>query len=154
MYSGLKLIGVGNAFRNDDGVGIELAKRLSAQLPGSEFIQASGEGAGLMESWSNSKLVYLFDAVSSGNQAGTVHRFDVNQQPIPRGFFNYSTHAFSVAEAVEMARVLDELPDSMVIYGIEGTNFDMGSTISDDVFAACDELEPQVIEEIRGRYNA
>ena len=154
MYNGLKLIGVGNTFRNDDGVGVELAKRLGTQLPGSEFVQASGEGAGLMELWPNSKLVYMFDAVSSGNPAGTVHRFDVNQQPIPHGFFNYSTHAFSVAEAVEMARVLDELPDAMIIYGVEGINFDMGTTISDEVCAACNKLESQVLKEIQDLYNA
>jgi hydrogenase maturation protease len=59
-----------------------------------------------------------------------VHRFDVVGQPLPSDFFHYSTHAFSVAEAVELGRVLGLLPSVMVVIGITGESFAPGSLLS------------------------
>ena len=41
------LIGIGNEFRQDDGVGLAIATQLQSKLPTTiDILQASGEGAG------------------------------------------------------------------------------------------------------------
>lgn len=52
------------------------------------------------------------------------------ENPIPADSFHYSTHTVSVAEAVEMARVMGRLPDRLLIYGIEGADFGSGDGLS------------------------
>lgn len=130
----LLLIGVGNEYRGDDAAGLLVARRLRAQLPDDiQIIEQSGEGAALMEAWKNVPHVILIDAVHSGAAAGTVFRFEAHQQAIPTKFFHYSTHAFSVAEAVELARALNQLPERLIVYGIEGKNFNAGVGLSAEV---------------------
>ncbi|MFZ4794288.1 MAG: hydrogenase maturation protease [Blastocatellia bacterium] len=144
------VIGVGNPLRGDDAAGVLVARRLAAlaglaitapiaipiaipvEIP-VEIIEASGEGAALIDCWAGYDRVILIDAVQStgaAGQPGRVHRFDVVGQPLPSDFFHYSTHAFSVAEAVELARVLGLLPSVMVVIGITGESFAPGSLLS------------------------
>src|ERR1039457_2451863 len=54
--------------------------------------------------------------------------------------YRCSTHAFGVAEAVQLARVLERLPRRLLIYGIEGRRFDLGSAPSVEVVEASDRV--------------
>ena len=144
------VIGLGNAFRGDDGVGRVVARRLrEIALPGVTVREESGEGAALMEAWMDAGAVILVDAVQSGAAPGTIHRLDATRTPVPSRFFHYSTHAFSVAEAVELARALNQLPPRLILYGIEGGDFTAGEQLSPEVAAAVDELLPRIRQEIQ-----
>ncbi len=149
--SSVLAIGIGNAWRRDDGVGPFIAARLAAlDLPGLAVSEASGEGAALIESMSDAPQVWLFDAVASGAVPGTVHRIDAAATPVPRGFFSYSTHAFSVAEAIELARALGRLPAACRLYGIEGADFSSGQGLSAPVAAAAETVVDEVCALLRG----
>lgn len=141
------IIGVGNRYRMDDGVGIAVARQIGARAPGWRVLEMSGEGASLMAAWSGASDVVLIDAVRSGKAPGTIHRLDAAREPIPSDFFHYSTHAFSVAEAVEMARVLQELPPRLVVYGVEGASFGSGGTLTRAVAAVVDDVVRRVLGE-------
>ena len=143
------VIGLGNDFRRDDGAGRVAARMIaSAQVDGVRVIEASGEGAALMDAWRDAESVVLIDAVHSGAAPGTIHRLDARAQPIPSNFFHYSTHAFSVAEAVELARALDQLPPRLIVFGIEGKDFSSGEDLSPEVAAAVEEVVRQVKGEL------
>lgn len=143
------LIGVGNEFRQDDGIGLAIVRQLKSQLPPEiTTIEASGEGVALMEAWQGFDRIYLVDAVASGSPPGTIHRIDAQQQSVPTQFFNYSTHAFSVAEAVELARSLGQLPPQVVLFGMEGERFRMGVGFSDAVTQAIPQLLEQIMREL------
>jgi len=144
------IIGLGNDYRGDDAVGRVLARKLQA-IAGDNVrvLEESGEGAALMESWKSGDFVILIDAVHAGGAAGTVHRFDAATQPVPGSFFHYSTHAFSVAEAVELARALNQLPPRLSVFGIEGKNFDSRVGLSPEVKVAAEEVFCRVKEELR-----
>ena len=147
-----RLIGIGNEFRSDDGVGLAVARRLEAMhIPQLEILLHPGDGASLMELWIDNAPpeVYLVDAVGSGAPPGTIFRLDAIKQPIPTEFFSYSTHAFAVAEAVELCRNLGQLPPALYIYGIEGANFANGERLSPAIKSAAEEL----VEEIRHRFQ-
>lgn len=149
------VIGVGNPYRRDDGFGRLIARAVREHgPPGITVIEHSGEGASLMALWAPDDAVFIFDAVSSGNPAGTMVRINACATTIPSDFFHYSTHAFSVAEAIEMARVLGTLPAALVLFGVEGTHFEGGEGLSRPVAAALENALPGILEEIRIAYEA
>lgn len=85
---GILIIGIGNAYRGDDAVGLHVAQCLKKQAHDHvHVIEESGEGASLMECWKDANSVILIDAVSSGAKPGTIHRLDAHTQPIPTNFF-------------------------------------------------------------------
>jgi hydrogenase maturation protease len=51
----------------------------------------------------------------TGAAPGTIRRLDAIAQPFPKGAFRRSTHAFGVAEAIELSRAMGELPKSLVV---------------------------------------
>lgn len=67
-------------------------------------IDQSGDGAALMEALRGTEVVIIIDAVMSGAPPGTIHRFDASAQPLQKNAFRCTTHSFSVAEAIELAR--------------------------------------------------
>ncbi len=140
------LIGIGNEYRSDDGIGLMIARAIrEKQFPSITVKEESGEGVSMMESWKGFRNVILVDAVSSGAMPGTIFRIDAKKETVSNNFFHYSTHAFSVAEAVELARVMNSLPPSLIVYGIEGMNFTAGTTISANVRKAAKQVVDQII---------
>jgi hydrogenase maturation protease len=149
MPEQILIIGLGNDYRGDDAVGRALARGLLAIAGGNvRVMEESGEGASLIEAWEGADFVILIDAVHSGGAAGTIHRFDAATQPVPAMFFHCSTHAFSVAEAVELARALNRLPARLIVYGIEGKNFDSRVGLSPEVKVAAEEVFRMVKQEL------
>ncbi len=143
------IIGVGNAYRGDDAVGLRIAQDIKRKSPDHvNVIEQSGDGISLMDSWKDSDAVILIDAVHSGAQPGTIHRFDVHTQTIPTKFFHYSTHAFGVAEATELARALKQLPQNLIVYGIEGKCFEAGIGLSLEVGKSSQEVVKRVQQDI------
>lgn len=150
------LIGVGNTFRGDDGVGVYIARKLRDRLRDIQVAadhvidvtESSGEGAGLMSSWEGYDRVYLFDAVMSRGSAGLIHRLHASEQQIPSDFFKYSSHAFSLAESVELARVLNRLPHELIVYGVEAQVCGYGETLTPAVQTGGDEVVARVISEL------
>jgi hydrogenase maturation protease len=49
------------------------------------------------------------------------------------------THAFGLATAVELARVLGQLPKRLTVVGIEAASFAQGTTLSPEVAASVDD---------------
>jgi hydrogenase maturation protease len=144
------LIGVGNAYRGDDAVGLMVAQRLQEEpLDHVTTVLATGEGTTLLTLWQDSDAVVLVDAVYTGARPGTLRRFAAHAQPLPMLFARASTHAFGVAEAVELARALHQLPSVFVVYGVEGATFEMGVGLSAAVAAAVPQAAAQVRQELR-----
>jgi hydrogenase maturation protease len=145
----LMIIGIGNEYRSDDGAGLLVARRLREILSAPvKIIEQSGEGAALVEAWKDLQNVILIDAVHSGAEPGTIFRFEAHQQAIPAQFFHYSTHAFSVAEAIELARALNQLPASLIVYGIEGKNFTAGIGLSPEVEKVVSEVVARIVRDV------
>ena len=143
------VIGLGNLYRRDDAAGLVVAQRLRPKAPGHvTVVEHEGEPTALLEAWRDAHAVVLIDAVFSGAEAGTIHRLDAQAARIPQELFRYSTHAVSVAEAIELARALGQLPSKLVVYGIEGRDFGAGLGLSPEVEGRVDELVERVLQEL------
>ena len=140
---------VGNRLRGDDAVGLEVARRLRATLPeGVGITEREGEPTTLIDAWDGADALWIVDAVSSGSVPGTVHRLDAGERPLPPGPFRASTHHVSLAETVELARVLGRLPARTVVYGIEAASFAIGEPLTPAVAAAAAAVADAIREEV------
>lgn len=158
MKTRIVLSGIGNEFRSDDALGLIIVRELEKMnLPDIKILEESGEGTALMESWKDADAVLLFDVVATGNYPpGTVFRFDTRRDMIPAEFFHYSTHHFGLAEAVELARTLNQLPPYLIVYGAVGVNFTYGTQLTSEVERAILEIIDLVLldlDEIRYKLN-
>lgn len=128
----ISIIGVGNADCGDDGIGPAIVDQLERDGNGHfRFIKTSGEPSGLIEVLSGTDSALLIDAIASHGHEGRIHRFDASSESLPAEYFtNYSTHSMGVNEAIEMARVLGDLPETTIVYGMEASSFDPGASMS------------------------
>ena len=117
-------------------------RRLRAtELPAEVGVLAhDGDGAGLLELWEGVDAVVLVDCVRSSERPGTIHRLDASSAPVASTPSHGSSHAISVADAIELARTLGRLPGRVVVYGIEGATLEAGAGLSEEVARALDGL--------------
>lgn len=148
--TGIVVIGVGNVYRGDDAVGLAISERLRERLPESvTVLDCEQEPTRLLDAWQDADVALVVDAAASGAAPGTVHRFDASSDGVPAQVFRSSTHAFGVGDAVELARALGRLPAKVVVYGVEGADFTVGSGLSEPVAAAVRHVADEIEEEVR-----
>lgn len=136
------VIGVGNEFRRDDGVGPAVARALAASGVHAEI--SDGDPVRLMEAWDGAEVVVLVDAVRcTPTVPGRWHR-----TTLPRAVPAASSHGFGVPEAVELAEVLDRRPERLVIYAVEVGDVGFGTGLSPAVAAAVAPLVDAVRAEL------
>jgi hydrogenase maturation protease len=144
------VIGIGNPDCGDDRAGLVVARKLKAQAIGhTSVIEKTGDCLSLLEIWKDAETVVLVDAARSGAEPGTLHRQEWDTLPPPVSLLHHSTHGFGVAEAVALAKSLNQLPQKMVIFGIEGKNFAAGAPLSPEVEAALDTVAERIRAEVR-----
>jgi hydrogenase maturation protease len=143
------VIGIGNEYRGDDALGLLAARALCASTGNKAQVRESdGDYTTLCEAWQHARKVILVDAVLSGARPGTIHRFDVSTRALPCECSLASTHAFSLAEALTLARVLGQLPPCLIVYGLEGEHFELGAGLSPAVQQALPHLVAYILAEI------
>ncbi len=143
------VIGVGNRDRGDDGAGLAVARLVRQRPPPGALVLEQDGGAGaLLEAWRGAQRVVLVDA-ASGGEPGEVRRFEAHRERLPSSLLHASTHSWGVAEAVEMARALGELPPSVVVYAICGRVFETGRRgLSPEVEGAVGRVAEALLEEL------
>lgn len=150
VINSILVIGVGNEYRSDDGLGILAARELRRRnIPGVVVVEQNGEGVALMDAWEKYDRVIIVDALDCGAASGDVHRLDAASKRIPAHFVHYSSHAFGVVEAIEMARQLHRLPHVLLLYGIEGQQFDVGPGLTDAVLKSMPDMLSSIESELK-----
>jgi hydrogenase maturation protease len=143
----LLVLGIGNEFRRDDGAGLEVARRVTAENPDGLIVrETGGDAAAWLDAWEGFNHVVAVDAVSSGAEPGTIFRFEADERPLPRVFASLmSSHGLGLSEAIELARALGRLPAHLTIYGIEGDDFGEGIGLSPGVRRAVEKTAARII---------
>ncbi len=150
-----RIIGCGREFRGDDALGLYVARRLKSLHPEWDIQETDTEGFSLLELWRGVDLVLLIDVVLSGNPPGTLFRWEAHRCPLPRDYRQSSSHGLGLAETIELARVLGQMPSQVIIVGLEGKQFEMGAPLSPEVLANLEKILQQIETEIgKERSNA
>ena len=144
------VIGIGNRYRGDDAAGLEAVRLIRDAAPaGVEVIEVEGDSTSLLDAWGDAETVYVVDAVSSGGEPGAQYRFDATIGRPPAQFRHRGTHAFSVADVIELARAIGRLPARLVVYGIEGSKFGFGDGLAPAVETAVRTTTDRLLAELR-----
>jgi hydrogenase maturation protease len=138
------VIGCGNRDRSDDGVGVMVAERVRELGVKAEI--CTGESLALIEAWNGADDVVLVDAVVTGAPVGKVWLWEGGQLTT-QGSISISTHGYGVAEAINLARILDRLPKRLRLFGIEVRLFHFGSELSAEIMGAVEEVVEQITAE-------
>ena len=142
MPRNVALVGVGNELRGDDRAGLEAVRRVrECELPASVTGELhDSEAVGLLELWEGPDSAVLVDTARSGAPPGTIYRLHASRAPSPSLARRSSSHAIGIGEAIELARALRTLPSTILVYGVEGCQFEAGTELSEEVAAAIDPL--------------
>ena len=126
------IIGLGNQYRSDDAVGLEVASLLKKNFDEiADVVIYQGNPLDLLEIWTGRDCVFIIDAVSSGEQeVGFVYRFLPHEEEIPAVFSRASTHLIDVVQVIELGKTLGNCPKQLFVYGIEASQFALEQSIS------------------------
>ena len=135
------VIGVGNPYRLDDGVGPAVIDLLrEAGLPGEVLAESDGEVSQLLHLWTGADLAVVVDAVRVRDPVpGRVHRRELSGLSRP-GASTATSHAVDLGEAVALGRALDRLPGTLVCYAVEVEQTGFGRGLTPPVRAAAQAL--------------
>ncbi|HEX9039592.1 MAG TPA: hydrogenase maturation protease [Trebonia sp.] len=143
------VIGIGNPDRGDDAVGLAVARQVRAAAPaGVTVMELDGDQIALLDAWGSDSDVYVVDATCSGAEPGRVFRFDA-ATPLGGHFSGRGTHLFSLAEVIELARALHQLPARLTGFGIEGAAYELGTPLSAAAEDAARTVAEQILRELR-----
>ncbi len=146
MADGVRVVGVGNPSRGDDGVGPTVAAEVAARLdPAIDVVVSTADPSRLIERWGSAGTVVLIDAMVEDVAPGTVMVFDASVDPLPTDLESISSHGMGIPATVELARSLGRLPEHLVVVGVTGQDFE-GTELTSEVAGAVEDAVRAVME--------
>lgn len=132
----------------DDAVGPLCAAALEERrIPA---VVLAGSASELLEAWREARHVIVVDALTTGARPGTLHRMTMGEPSFRPEAARSSQRGPGLAQAVRLGASLRCLPDSLVLLGLEGGDFEWASTPSREVSAAM----PALVEAVARQWQA
>jgi hydrogenase maturation protease len=143
-----KIIGIGNDFRSDDAVGLLVARKLKELYPDFDIIESDGNGVDLLSIFQEYDKVIIIDAAIADNpeDVGQIREIKVTLDFNFSDLKIYSSHSFSLLEALKMGKQLSILPEELYLYLILSKNFSFGQEISEAVKKASEKILDIIIK--------
>jgi hydrogenase maturation protease len=132
--AGRIVIGVGNEYRRDDGVGPRVVAELTGRLAGADLRVTDGEPSRMLDLWTGATLAVVIDAVYAPDRPAG-EWFELAAAAAPESP-STGTHGVGLGAAVALGRVLNRLPERLVVLAVCGREFGFGVGLSAPVEAA------------------
>lgn len=133
MDSKILVMGVGNTFRLDDGIGCEIIKILRLEnISNAVFIDGGTDGLSLLDQISEYSRVIIIDAVKMQEQPGVIKVFTPDEAKIKIKNDVLSTHGFGLAEVLRLVEKLN-IKSNIIIIGIQPKDIGFGEGLSDEL---------------------
>jgi hydrogenase maturation protease len=158
---GAVLIGIGNPYRRDDGIGPALVTAIEPLCPAEVTLAVSdGDPGQLLDAWSGAPLAVLVDAVlCDAPVPGRIHRSVLGAAaagtPAARTrAASASTHGLGVPDAIRLASALGRAPQRLVVFAVEAASIGFGAGLSPAVAACLPALTGMVLAELATEHHA
>ena len=144
--TGAVVIGIGNAFRRDDGIGPAVAAQLAAR--GVSAVTCPAEPTAILDAWAGSALAVLVDA-AGGGVPGRIRQCTIEDladaAPV-------SSHDLGLRKTYELGLMLGRAPGALVVVTVDVADTGHGVGLSP---AVADALPGAVrlVEGILGRQS-
>ena len=142
------IAGIGNVLLGDDGVGPFVIKVLESEydFPGNvELADLGTPGFDFPVHLSGADAVILLDSARFGGEAGDIRLFrkqEILRNP-PRA--RIDPHSPALTESISLLEMTGAMPRELLMIGIHGNRFDVGSTLSTPVRHCI----PHIIDAVR-----
>jgi hydrogenase maturation protease len=158
----LLILGLGNPFRGDDGVGASVIAALKDQDQPPNVVILDGGTPGLetVLIWQGYQRVIIVDAADMGMQPGSWKRFIPGEAALPvrESAMQGTLHATGLAEALALAEALDILPPELIFYGVQpaftGWSADLTEAVNTAVPALCEAISAEIADLTHCHYQA
>lgn len=136
------VIGVGNTFRRDDGIGPAVVASLAERnLPGVRVLCCAGEMTQILDAWADAATAVVVDA-AVGDMPGRVRRCALDEFVDATPF---SSHELNLRKTYELAQALGRAPQSVVVVTVDVEDTGHGEGLSPPVAAALPEAADVVL---------
>ena len=147
------LIGVGNPYRRDDGIGPALIAEVAKhRLSGVTMTVTDGEPTALIDAWTGAELAVVVDAVRCDPATpGRIHRTTAGASLLRTA--SASTHGLGIPDAIRLAEALGLAPQRLVVFAVEAADVGLGLGLSPAVAAAIPALTRAVLSELGREFH-
>jgi len=149
MTSGVVVAGLGSEYRQDDGAGPAVARRIAEMVDYITDVGPMGEPLDLLGRWDEADLAIVIDSMRSGAELGAVEVFDLSEADLERdlvGTTTVSTHGIGFIGTLRLSRALDRAPSRVLLVAIEGRHFDQGMGLSEAVQNGVDQAVERIVD--------
>ncbi|MHB1404801.1 MAG: HyaD/HybD family hydrogenase maturation endopeptidase [Desulfitobacteriaceae bacterium] len=138
------ILAVGNLLRRDEGVGLHVLELLKDVVPPNvELLDGGTSGMSLLSFIENKKHLIILDAVDDGRAPGEVVEWRGEEVPkYCKG--KLSLHEMSFAEVLYWAHFTGNIPEEIVVVGIQPESLEWGTELSETAVQSL----PQAIEKV------
>ncbi len=145
------VLGVGNVLLMDEGVGVRALNELKRRYSFSddiEFLDGGTAGIELLRHIQNRDHLIIIDAMTCDQPPGTVVRLE--GEDVPKAFrIRISPHQLGLSDLLAAAMLTDDLPEKLILFGVEPESIDIGLELTGTVEASLDKLIEAVADELR-----
>jgi hydrogenase maturation protease len=125
--SSVLILGIGNLLWADEGFGVRCVEALNAAWQfGDEVTVMDGgtQGLYLLPYVTEARRLIVFDAVDYGLEPGAMRLVEDGEVPRFMGAKKMSLHQTGFQEVLASAQMLDRLPESMLLIGVQPVELD------------------------------
>ena len=135
------ILGIGNPFRRDDGIGPAVITRLQAEehRDGFDVLDGGTDGLSLIEYIKEYEHVLIVDAVDMGVSPGEIRMFSPSEAKLIIHADALSTHGFGLAEVIGLMETLG-ITTKLQIVGIQAKDISFGEGMSPEVASQIDNI--------------
>ena len=145
------IIGIGNTLFSDEGVGVHIIPYLEAALfdyPNIEIIEGSTDGIKLLGPVEEADYLIIVDAINTGQFSDTI--ITLKDQEIPSYFgIKMSIHQVGFQEVLTAAMLRENLPEKMIMFGIQPQSLKLGLEMSEVVKSKIPELVDKIVNQVK-----
>ena len=145
------VLGLGNPLMSDEGIGIFLINRLaelSEQFSDVDFFDAGTGGITLLHLFEGRDRAIIIDCAFMDEEPGRIRRFTPDQVKSVKQLAHQSLHEQDIMKIIEMAKLMEQCPKEIVLFGIQPKTITLGQIISKEleenidsyIKVICDEL--------------
>lgn len=147
------VIGIGNPFRCDDGIGPAVAAAIARRhIPGIQVMTDIGDPGSILDAWTGVELAIIVDAaLSRDGTPGRIRRWtpaDGGGPPV------VSSHMLGLAQAYSLGEALARLPHRLVVFTVDVMDVGHGNALTPVVADAVPSVVDAVEAELRSTESA
>jgi hydrogenase maturation protease len=141
------VIGMGNDFRRDDGVGVTVAEQIAKRnLPDVRVLSGLSESTAILDAWTGAQRVVVVDALTGPDAApGRIRRWTAADLQATKVV---SSHALGLAQTCALGQALSQMPDELVVFTVDVVDTNHGLGLTPAVAAAVPDLVDLILADL------